>query len=112
MLIKQLKDLWKHGTNGDRVAVTAFHSQGNTAAPKSVCGNCPTVTCLWTGMPVQKRDVGQRPEILTGAAIFLYFSSDDELQANSKERRSGSTAGRGVCPILPVVKPLSVACDC
>lgn len=56
---------------------------------------------------------GWRPKtILTGAEIFLCFSSDDELQANSKERGFGGTAGCRVSPAHPVVKPLSVACGC
>ena len=67
--------------------------------------------CLCVDVPTQIGDVDQRPEILMGAAIFLCFSSDDELQANSKERGSGSTVSSVVCPVLPVVKPLSVACD-
>lgn len=37
--------------------------------------------------------------------------SDDELQADIG-RGSGGAACSRVCPILPVVKPLSVTCDC
>lgn len=65
--------------------------------------------CLCAGVPLHVRGVGQRPEILMGTAILLCFSSDDELQANSKG--SDATAGFGICPELPVVK-LSVACGC
>lgn len=71
------------------------------------CNTCRT--CLCAGVPVGVRDVGSRPEILMGAAMFLSFSSDDELYTNSKERESGSTAGSGA---LPVVKLVSVACGC
>lgn len=42
------------------------------------CNTCKA--CLCAGVPVQVRGVGSRPEM--GAAMFLCFSSDDELYTN------------------------------
>lgn len=79
----------------------------------SACGSHPVELHL-RGLPACRpapmaRGLGLRPCCMLQCPSCS--PSDDELQADIG-RGSGGAARSRVCPILPVVKPLSVTCDC